>query len=75
MRPDRHSDTTGKMVELKVGLETAARTKLGSLSFSLETQVLIEYGIDIKLMPGASYIFHRPKSSSGIIWCSALNGP
>ena len=70
------SSTTGKMVELNFGLvETASQTKLGSLSFSLETQVLIEYGIGIKLIPGANYIFHRPKQGSGIIWCSALNGP
>jgi hypothetical protein len=64
--------TKGKMVELEVGIKTEAHPDgIGSLGFSLETSVLVEYDLTYSLEPGSIYSFRRRSEKSAVIWCTA----
>jgi hypothetical protein len=68
--------TKGKMVELKVGIKTEAHPDgIGSLSFSLETSVLVEYNLIYLLKPGFVYAFLgkrlKGRRRSAVVWCAA----
>jgi len=64
--------TRGKMVQLEVGIKTRSHPDgIGSLDFSLETSVLVEYDLSYSLEPGSVYAFRRRSSESAVIWCAA----
>lgn len=64
--------TKGKMVELEVGIKTRSQPDgIGSLGFSLETSVLVEYDLTYSLEPGFVYSFRRRSPKSAVIWCAA----